>query len=103
MIIALPIFGSEVSPRFDCAGKFLLARVEEGKIAEINFIGMEESNPIQRARILSGRKVSKVICGGIDDFSARLLNGWGMEVIPWVSGDARQALEKFARESLSGP
>ncbi|MDH4264486.1 MAG: hypothetical protein OEW45_02505 [Deltaproteobacteria bacterium] len=103
MIVALPLFGSEISPRFDCAGKFLLAKIEEGRIVEMIPIGMEESNSIQRARSLSDRKVSKVICGGIDDFSMRLLNGWGIQVIPWVSGDAKQALERFVKEIPSRP
>jgi predicted Fe-Mo cluster-binding NifX family protein len=103
MIIALPLFGSEISPRFDCAGKFLLAQIEEGKIVDLNLVGMEESNLIQRARSLCDRKVSKVICGGIDDFSTRLLNGLGIQVIPWISGDAKRALERFIKEIASPP
>lgn len=98
MIVALPLFGDEVSPRFDCARKFFLARVEGGEVRELNFIGMEESNPIKRARNLGDRKVNKIICDGIDDFSSRLLQGLGIQVIPWVSGNARKALDEFIKE-----
>lgn len=98
MIVALPLFGSEISPRFDCAGEFLLVNVEGGKIAKSSFIGIQEGNPIQRARLLLERKVDKVICGGIDDFSSRLLNGLGIEVVPWVAGDVRKVIEKLLKE-----
>jgi len=98
MIIAMPLFGSEVSPRFDCAGQFLIARVEEGRIVDLKQIGMEESNPVHRARRLVDRKVNKLICGGIDSFCTRILNGMGIQVIPWVTGDARKALEKHIAE-----
>ena len=94
MIIAMPLFGSEVSPRFDCAGQFLIARVEEGRIIDLKQIGMAESNPIQRARKLADWKVNKLICGGIDGFCTRILNGMGIQVIPWVAGNAQEALEK---------
>jgi predicted Fe-Mo cluster-binding NifX family protein len=103
MIIAIPLFGSEVSPRFDCARQFLIVRVEGGRIVERNRIGMGETDPVKRVRSLLDRKVNRVICGGIDVFYTRILKGSGIQVIPWVSGDAGQALEKFAGESLSGP
>jgi len=95
MIVAIPIFGSEVSPRFDCAKEILLINVDEGKILDRKVLEVQATNPLHRARILSGWKVQQVICGGIDDFSLRMLNGLGIRVSPWVSGNARQALERF--------
>jgi heterodisulfide reductase subunit A len=55
---------------------------------------MEESNPIQRAKKLADWKVNKLICGGIDGFCTRILTGMGIEVIPWVTGNAQEFLEK---------
>jgi len=98
MNIALPLFGDEISPRLDHAGKFLIARVQEGKVTLVQRIKMEEQNAIQRAQDLVRRKVNKVICGGVDDFSIRIFNGMGIEVIPWVSGDAREALDSFLKD-----
>lgn len=99
MIIAIPIFGSEISPRFDLTKKFLLARVEGGQIAEIAFKDIEETNPIKRAKNLLAWKVDKVICNGIDDFSSRLLQGMGINVIPLVSGEAEEVLNNYVKES----
>jgi predicted Fe-Mo cluster-binding NifX family protein len=96
MILAIPIFGCEISPRFDCARKVMLFRVEGGKIVDQWSLPIgEETDPLNRARILSAQKVRQVICSGIDDFSVRMLNGMGIQVFPWVSGDAHQALKGF--------
>lgn len=96
MILAIPIFGCEISPRFDCAREIMLFRVEGGNVvAQWTLPIREETNPLNRARILSAQKVQQIICSGIDDFSVRMLNGMGIQVFPWVSGDAHQALEGF--------
>jgi predicted Fe-Mo cluster-binding NifX family protein len=104
LIIAIPVFGSEVSPRFDCAKRILLAHVEEGRVGECQMCEMIETHPLHWAKILTHWKVQQVICGGIDDFSLRMLNGLGIRVNPWRSGNARQVLEKFlvSREEGKG-
>lgn len=88
MHIAIPLFGTEISPRFDVAKKFMLARFEEGRISNLSFKEMEETNPLKRANKLFKWKVDQVICNGIDDFTSRLLQGSGMQVIPLISGEA---------------
>jgi len=95
MILAIPIFGCEISPRFDCAREMMLFRVEGGKIVDQKTLPIIETNLLNRARILSALKVQQIICSGIDDFSVRMLNGMGIRVFPWVSGDAYQALKGF--------
>lgn len=95
MILAIPIFGCEISPRFDCAREMLLFRVEGGKIVDQRTLPIIETNTLKWARILSALKVQQIICSGIDDFSVRMLNGMGIQVFPWVSGDAHQALKGF--------
>jgi predicted Fe-Mo cluster-binding NifX family protein len=95
MILAIPIFGREISPRFDCAREMILFRVEGGKIVDQRILPIREINTLNRAKTLSALKVQQIICSGIDDFSVRMLNGMGIQVFPWVSGDAHQALKGF--------
>ena len=95
MIVAIPVFGSEVSPRFDCAKEIMLIRIEGGKIVDRKNVAVVETSSLHIVKILSAWKVQQVICGGIDDFSNRMLKGLGIGVSPWVSGNAGQALEDF--------
>jgi predicted Fe-Mo cluster-binding NifX family protein len=95
LIVAIPVFGSEVSPRFDCAKEIMLFRIEGGKIVDRKNVTAVETSSLHILKILSAWKVQQVICGGIDDFSNRMLKGLGIGVSPWVSGNACQALEEF--------
>lgn len=95
MVVAIPIFGCEISPRLDCAKEFLLIRVEGGKIAQQKTVIVRETNPLHLAKTLSALQVRQVVCNGIDDFCFRMLNGMGIQVFPWFSGNAHKTLEKF--------
>jgi predicted Fe-Mo cluster-binding NifX family protein len=103
VILAVPVFGGEISPRFDCARETMIIRLEDGKIAGQSLVATKETSPLHRARILSALQVELVICSGIDDFCVRMLNGMGIQVLPWISGNLQEVLDNFlaARESAN--
>ncbi|MDH5405975.1 MAG: hypothetical protein OEZ30_09830 [Candidatus Aminicenantes bacterium] len=99
--VAIPLFGSRVSPRFDCAPDILLATVEGDKvIAKEKLTPLRLSHPIQLINHLIQRGVKVVICGAVDCFSARLMAQRGVRVIPWVAGEAEEALRLFMQSKL---
>lgn len=100
MIVAVPLFSSRVSPRLDCAPAMLLATVQDGRIAARRTAQMEELNPLARINWLSRQGVQAVICGGLSRFSMRMLMDRGVQVFPWVSGDADDALQMFLNNRL---
>jgi predicted Fe-Mo cluster-binding NifX family protein len=100
MTVAVPLFGSRVSPRFDCAPAVLLATVEQGKVIRRETIPIAERNPLARIGWLCQQQAGIVICGGISGFSIRLLTDRGIQVIPWVWGDVDDALQLFASGRL---
>ena len=95
MIVAIALFSSRISPRFDCAPAMLLATVKDGRIVARQTVQAQEVNPLARINWLSRQGVQAVICGGLSRFSMRMLLDRGMEVFPWVSGDAEDALRLF--------
>lgn len=95
MFLAIPIFGREISPRFDCAKEMLIVRLEHKKIIDQNTIAMKETTPLHRARLLSALQVELVVCSGIDDFCVRMLNGMGIQVLPWIYGNVQEVLDNF--------
>jgi hypothetical protein len=44
--------------------------------------------------------VNVLICGGISDFTGRLLMGNGIQIIPMVSGGAEEVLNHFVKGNL---
>ena len=100
MTIALPLFGSRVSPRFDCAPAMLLVTVADGQITGKETISMEDRNSLARANWLCQRGADVVICGGISCFSLRLLADRDLRVFPWVAGDIDDAIRLFLSGQL---
>lgn len=99
--VAISLFGSRVSPRFDCAPDILIVTVEGGKVVDKNkFTPLRLAPPVQLINQLIQREVQVVICGAIDCFSSRFLTQRGVRVIPWVTGEADEALKLFIEGKL---
>jgi predicted Fe-Mo cluster-binding NifX family protein len=64
--MAIPLFGSRVSPRFDCASAFLIVIVEQGEETQRQVLAAAGWTPEQRVAELKALAVNAVICGGID-------------------------------------
>jgi predicted Fe-Mo cluster-binding NifX family protein len=100
MKIAIPMFNSRVSPRFDFASKVLLATIDGGKVVEREQYSLVNLNPIRRSALLSELEVNVMICGGISHFSQRLIVDKGIDLIPMVSGEAEEVLTLFINGNL---
>ena len=101
MKIAIPMFNSRVSPRFDFAPKVLIAKVENGKVVEREHYSLNSLNTIRRGTLLREQGVTVLICGGISNFSVRLLSDNGIKVIPMVAGEIEDVLEQFVDGTFS--
>jgi predicted Fe-Mo cluster-binding NifX family protein len=100
MRIAIPLFGSRVSPRFGCEPEVLIVDIEERKeISRQKFSTVGLGIP-QRISLLSSLAVNTLICGGIDIFCLRSLSGRGFQIIPGVIGEADEVLEYFLSGKL---
>ena len=100
MKIAIPLFGTRISPRFDHARRFLLVRVENGEIIEREELPAEDWTPLTRVRKLSELGIDTLICSGIDRVSAQQLSFNGIRIYSWVTGEAEDALRCFLSGGL---
>jgi predicted Fe-Mo cluster-binding NifX family protein len=100
MKIAIPTFGSRVSPRFDCAPSLLLFTVENEKVIERGEAHLAHLGPWQRMEKLKELNVEVLICGGIDGYSARLLAFNQIQLIAWVAGEVEEAIKCYLRGNL---
>jgi len=104
MKVAIAVFGSRVSPRFDCAAELLVAEIRDGVVARTEQLADGQSNPLQRIARLRELGVDAVVCGAITGFVLRHLVANGIEVYPWTTGEASEVLEALARGELAaGP
>ena len=101
MKIAVPLFNSRLSPRFDFAAKLLLATIIEGKITDRQEFSLTNLNPIRRISLLCELKVNAVLCGGISCFAERFITAHGIKVFALIQGEVEEVLALFINGNLS--
>jgi predicted Fe-Mo cluster-binding NifX family protein len=100
MKVAIPIFGSRISPRFDFSPEIWIVEVERGELVSQEKFPMSHLNLPQRLEQISSNGVDKLICGGIDPFSRNQLGSRGIDVVQDVIGDAEIVIDLFMRGRL---
>lgn len=100
MKVAIPIFGPRVSPRFDCAPQILVVTVENGAVIDRQDHSLQALGLWERLERIRALGIQALICGGIDGNSARLLGSHGIQLVPWVVGEAEEVLDHFLKGSL---
>jgi predicted Fe-Mo cluster-binding NifX family protein len=92
---AVALFGSRISPRFDCTLNFMLITSSESAITEQHTETIRENMPIMKVRRLADLNVDTLICGGIDESSREDLQSHGIKVHANVKGQADDAVSFY--------
>ncbi len=99
-IVAIALFGTCVSPRFDCAPAFRIIELENGEILAAKDISTEKCNVTERIKILGKLNVNILICGGIDGFCVQQLKIHSVKIYSWITGQADDALGSLLKGQL---
>jgi predicted Fe-Mo cluster-binding NifX family protein len=78
---AIALFGSRISPRFDCAQDFMLITTSDSAVTARHTETIKESMSLNKVRRLAELKVDTLICGGIDESSRQHLDVYGIKVL----------------------
>jgi len=100
MNVAVPLFGSRISPRFDFCEEILIVTIEEGKIIQRKTFSISSLPPRQRIAELCKLDVKALICGGINHMFCAHLRSSGISVISDVMGEADEALNRYLAGQL---
>lgn len=100
MKIAIAIFGTRISPRFDFSPEIWVIEVERGEVVRQEKLSTANLNLPQRLEQLTSNGVHKIICGGIDGFSRNQLRSRGIDVVQDIMGDAEVVFDLFMRGRL---
>lgn len=99
--IALAVWDNIISPVFDSTRMVLIAEIQDGKVAASRHEALGPELPYARAMKLSEWGIQVLICGGISIGFARTIEVYGIEVIPFISGEAQQVLEAYLNGTLA--
>lgn len=101
MIVAIPIFGTRISPRFDCAPHAVLFDLAEGTIRDRREESIAHLHWRSRITFLVERKVDVLLCGGIRRCDFFFLAEYGIDVHPGLVGAVDDVLNAFIRGEIS--
>ena len=100
MKVALTVWEDRISPLFDTTRMLLIADTGGRGITERHLEPLDCDSPFSRAAKLDELGVKVLICGGISNFLARLIDAYRIQVIPFVTGTVDEVLEAFLDGNL---
>ncbi len=100
MIVAIPVHNGRVAPVFDVSRRVLLTELLRGNEARRWHVELVGSSPVERVERLHREGVGTVVCAGVCAHLWRLLEMWGIEVVPGIVGDVEDVLAAFVAGSL---
>jgi len=103
MRLAIPTFGTEVSPRFCFAPEVLVVEVEGRREVRRTLLTLGNATCPDRLRLLAGRGVSLLVCGGFNSAFLGDAERAGIHVVWGVSGSVDDALRDILAGKTASP
>ena len=100
MQVALTVWEGRISPLFDATRMLLVVDVKGNQIAAKRYEPLDCDSALSRVSKLDDLGIKTLICGGISDDFANLIEGNGIKIIPFVSGTVDEVLEAYLAGSL---
>ncbi len=100
MKVALTVWENRVSPLFDAACMLLIADIQRGRVRKKRYQPFECKSPYLRAARLDDLEVNVLICGGISEFYANLIEARGIKIVSFVAGDIDEILEAYVNGDI---
>ena len=99
--IIMPLYGSEVAPRFDMAIEVLTAKFAGSeKVFDEKVLILPEASVERLCHLIISIEETTLICGGIEQEHLDYLTWKQVEVIDNVIGPSDEALKRFAARRL---
>lgn len=103
MKIAITTWGNRVSPVFDSARTLLIADVAGQAVGDLTYERFTPEDLPALAALLTKAGVTTLICGAISTRPANTLVEKKIRLISFVSGNAMDILNTFARRNTIDP
>jgi len=102
--IALPKLGERIAPRLGISHEFMIAVIEQGEVDQRKTLDLSGVPPLLKMRRLREEGVNILICAGIERMFWGYLTGFGIQVIPGITGPIDKALDRYLLGNLTpGP
>ncbi len=97
MTVAITVWGNRISPVFDSAQTLLVAEIRDKRVVERKIQRFQATMFSRCLNLLQELDVRVLICGALCEGPVRLLECRGIEVIPFVTGEAEKILQCYVQ------
>ncbi len=101
MKAAFPFWEDRIAPVFDSARRICIVEVEFGRIVQEDREPLIGDLPVQKALCLTELGVATLVCGAISRPLQEMLTGYGIQVVPFVSGDLSEVIRAWISGRLN--
>ena len=99
-MLAVPLHGDDVAPRFCSADRFLIVEVDGDQARSVRRLTISQLTWSQCLERLSAAGVRVLLCGGFNRSFMPLAEGLGIRVISGLAGEAEQLIDAFLRDEI---
>lgn len=100
MKVAITVWENRISPLFDATRTLLIADIYNRVLTEKHLVTFDCISPFARAATLEELGVGTLICGGVSDFFAKLIEARNIHIIPFVAGRVEEVIDAYLRDTL---
>lgn len=93
--IAVTVWGHRVSPVFDSARTLLIAEIDGTNLVGTSQLTFDPERLLDLLQMLRTQQVMLIICGAVSEGPAAMIEAAGVELIPFIAGDAQVVLEHY--------
>ena len=101
--LAIPVWNDQVSTTFDFARKLLVVEANGEREVSRREIPLGDETVDRKARRIRGLGAQVVLCGAVSESLARAVSQTGIQIIPYVSGEADSVLAAYLCGRLAEP
>lgn len=103
MRVAIPVWRGQVCTVFDFARRLLLVDVDDAGEKCSSEVPFDEESMTARVRQLSRLRTEILVCGAISSDLAKMVAGYGIEIVPFVKGPVEEVLAAFLSGEIDDP
>ncbi len=100
MKVAIPVFHTKISPRFDSTQGFILLQIEKSDVIKREKLPTKNWPSSAKIKQLVDLEIDTLICGGIDLESLQQLHFNGIKIYSWITGEIEDAVTRFLNQGL---
>lgn len=102
MRAAFAVWNDRIAPVFDAAQQAHLIDADAGRIVGVQVDTLPHDVPVERARWLAAQRVNVLVCGAISRPLQALVESYGIQVVPFVTGELNMVVSAWLAGTLPG-